>query len=73
MDVREIVKAWLKSQGYDGLYTTYPADCACGLDELMHCYDERSLNCLPACKIQKPMGIQAGNGWFIPAKERNNE
>jgi len=40
MNVKEIVKLWLKWYSYDGLYCD---DCACELIDLMTC-TERSLN-----------------------------
>ena len=35
MNVRQIVKQWLKKKGYDGLYSS--SECACMADDLMPC------------------------------------
>jgi len=43
MTVKEIVKKWLKDNGYGGLYA--PGTCACELDDLMPCVD-----CCMDCK-----------------------
>ncbi len=48
MTVREILVAWLKEHGYDGLCTN---NCGCGLDELMCCHGW-SPYCVPARKVE---------------------
>ena len=50
MTVKEIVKAYLEVNGYDGLYAT--GDCACKIDDLMAC-DESLDDCM-AGYLQKP-------------------
>ena len=45
MNVREIVKQWLRQQGYDGLY--HPSlECGCQVGDLMPC-DEACETCRP--------------------------
>jgi hypothetical protein len=44
MTVKEIIAAWLKEHGYDGL--CYP-ECGCGIDDLIPCYN-LSADCRPA-------------------------
>ena len=43
MNVKQIVSAYLKAHGYDGLYSD---DCGCQKDDLMPC-DEGGQNCEP--------------------------
>jgi len=44
-NVREIVAAWLRQHGYDGLCVPYQ-ECGCILDDLMPC-DAPTADCLP--------------------------
>ena len=44
MNVRQIVKQYLKKNGYDGLYSN--GDCCCITDDLMLC-DEGFCFCFP--------------------------
>ena len=44
MTVREIVVAWLKENGHDGLCTD---GCGCGVDDLIPCGDGFA-SCVPA-------------------------
>lgn len=48
MEVREIVAAWLKDHGYDGLYSD---ECGCIIDGLMPC-GETDIDCTPGVIIQ---------------------
>ena len=41
MDVKDIIEAWLKENGYDGLYGE---ECACRIDDLMPC-EEPGTDC----------------------------
>lgn len=45
MDIRDIVKAYLVTHGYDGLYEP-DNDCACKLSDLMPC-DQPMQSCRP--------------------------
>ena len=57
MTVKEIVKAYLEENGYDGLYAT--GDCACKIDDLMPCYESLD-NCM-AGYLKKPCHL--GKYW----------
>lgn len=46
MNVKEILVRWLKSHGYDGLYTD---ECGCSLNELILCTEDPS-QCKPGVK-----------------------
>jgi len=48
MDVREIVKHWLKENGYEGLYSD---QCGCDLEDLMPCCNDGALSCQPGYKV----------------------
>jgi len=61
MNVKEIVKDWLKTHGYDGLYTD---DCGCLIDDLMPC---SGYGCIETCEA----GIAKNDG--IYPKEVPNE
>jgi hypothetical protein len=47
---KEIVKDYLKRNGFDGL--TMPGVCGCGLDDFAPCCDEHE-ECVPAYKQKK--------------------
>lgn len=73
MTVIEIVIAYLKDNGYDGLRCDYYGDaCGCLLDNLMPCgggilYSEVCLECEPGYKLS---GDDYG-GWYVgPEKPR---
>lgn len=46
VDVKSIVKAYLVTHGYDGLYEIDNFGCACKLSDLMPC-DHPDQNCRP--------------------------
>ena len=48
MTVKEIVKVWLKENGFTGLYGLY--GCSCEIDDLMPC-DELNMFCKAGYKI----------------------
>lgn len=51
-DVREIVTAWLKTNGYDGLCNV-DFECGCRIEDLMPCDEPDPVNCVAAC-LQTP-------------------
>jgi|Deesub1362A_J573_1020465.scaffolds.fasta_scaffold00385_51 hypothetical protein len=51
MTVREIVSAWLKENGYDGLYSP-TAGCACLIADLMPCGNPGP-DCRPGYRIAR--------------------
>jgi len=62
MDVKEIVKEYLKDHGYDGLY--HDSDCGCTFGDLMCCeasYDD----CRPG--VFYP---EKGEGWIGPRVDK---
>jgi len=58
MYVQRIVKAFLKTNGYDGLYE--PGECACLIGDLMPCSSESALHCLPGYKSEAPEDSEYG-------------
>lgn len=74
MDVRDIVRAYLLENGYDGLYSY--CECGCGVDYLMPCCNA-SPACEPAyfidcktcakretCAELRYLGCDYENGWY---------
>jgi hypothetical protein len=51
MNVLQIIKIWLKDNGYDGLCST---DCGCSLDNLAPCDREEIAECEPGYKNPCP-------------------
>ena len=49
MNLRELLKAQLKSQGFDGLYYGSYGNCGCEIDDLMPCGGP-SLSCTAGYK-----------------------
>lgn len=49
MTVEEIIKDYLKENGFDGLCNSY-AECGCNIDELIACGNDCS-DCEPGYKI----------------------
>lgn len=45
-NVKDIVTAFLKAHGYDGLYSSF-GECGCKLDDLAPCGDGDIMNCEP--------------------------
>ena len=65
-NVFEIVKEYLRTHGYDGLYEEN-GECACDLADLMPCASEGIPNCLPGYKVPCDCGDHA---WHIgPTKK----
>lgn len=52
--VREIMAAWLKEHGYDGLCNE---SCGCGVDDLMPC-EEGGRDCVPAYAVRRKCGCE---------------
>ena len=46
-DVSSIVKEWLVSHKYDGLFND-AGECGCSVDDLMPCYCNNTCDCVPA-------------------------
>ena len=53
MTVREILAAWLKEHGFDGLYASAHVGCGCSIDDLMPC-DDFSGDCQPGYIVPCP-------------------
>lgn len=47
MNIRDIIKEYLKAQGFDGLYNEF--ECGCEIKDLMPC-SEPDVNCSPGYK-----------------------
>lgn len=56
MTIKEIVKAYLKANGFDGLYNAaMPGDgCGCTIDDLMPCDEQLSQDCTVGYKVEYP-------------------
>lgn len=71
--VSEIVKEWLKANGYDGLFNA-EEECGCDLSDLMPCDDDAigmcsagyKVNCTEACGEWHDF---VEGGWHIQAKK----
>ncbi len=59
----EIIKAWLKANGYDGLYTE---DCGCSVDDLAPC-SESPADCMAGYIL--PRNAMGGDFSIGPRKE----
>ena len=70
MTVREIVQAYLKEHGYDGLYHA-GGECGCELDKLMpECDGCEVAACRPGYKTD---GCHCGEGCDFHIQERKAE
>ncbi len=59
MEVKEIVRQWLKARDCQGLQSTL-TDCRCDMDELMYCVGDCA-DCVPRFQTGQPgMDILAG-------------
>jgi len=68
MQVTEIVKDWLKSHGYDGLYTD---ECGCRIEDLAPCGGEGMYECRAG--VYKPCDPATGYDYWIGPKEPTPE
>lgn len=68
-EVREIVRAWLEANGYDGLYADH-TECACENTDLMPC-EEPSPGCTAGVKGPCPPDCEYGGecDWHILPRE----
>lgn len=69
--VKSIVKEWLKSNGYDGLYHD---DCGCGIGDLMPC-DGGCVDCAPAYEYvatgrEEEADVEKGGVYYAPEPSR---
>jgi len=61
MNVKQIMAAWLKEHGYDGLYC---ADCGCSIiDGLMPCDGNDIGQCMPGHRINLPECATCDDCW----------
>ena len=65
MELREIAKAWLEANGYDGLCHG-DTECGCLNDDLMPC-GEPSMLCTAGYSVPVPEGCD-GAWWISPDK-----
>jgi len=63
MTIRKIIKDWLESHGYDGLYRDDDDGCGCSLDEFP-CVGCGNVGIPPDCKA----GYKQPGGGFGPEK-----
>lgn len=66
MIVREIVKAYLDANGFDGLFNG-DGDCACRKDDLCPC-GENCMDCTPGYKSPCPEDC-GDHDWHISASK----
>lgn len=74
INCHEIIKSYVKDNGYDGLYNEYK-DCCCTLKDLIpeewrYSCKDHMLNCKPGYKV--PFGnVDEGScGWFIEGEKK---
>ena len=67
IDIKSIVKAYLVTHGYDGLYEPYDNGCACVLSDLMPC-DQPHQSCKPGHVIS-----YNGDDGFVWSHQRCDE
>jgi hypothetical protein len=78
MDVKEIIKSWLKQNKYDGLCNGM-IECGCGVDDLAPCDNGPCGDCEPAmkgdCKTclgkETPEGCEFDECYKPPAEASN--
>ena len=61
MKVIDIIEKYLKDNGYDGLCTD---DCGCHLGDLIPCYSQGVLDCVPGYKISAAEARKRFQGTF---------
>ncbi len=57
MNVHDIVKQYLKDNGFDGLCTE---DCGCLIDDLFPCCQEGLVDCVPGYKLDAEDAVNRG-------------
>jgi hypothetical protein len=63
MNTKEIVEAWLRANGYDGLYSDW---CVCKLDDLFPCGEVQDCNAGYFTDCPDPGGCECeGQGFHI--------
>jgi len=61
MTIEDIVKRYLETHGYDGLYNAETDElCGCGLDDFMPCGGENVMECCPGYKVPCECGDDCG-------------
>jgi len=72
MTTEEIIKAWLKANGYDGLYRDDSDDgCSCGIDDLFPCITCVLDQLPPDCKAGYKQDEQVG-AWIGAVKNESD-
>lgn len=61
MDCREIIKKYLRDNGYDGLCNP-DCSCGCGIDDMAPCCDN-IFDCVPAYLNKNYCCATCNNGW----------
>jgi len=75
MAIRDIIKQWLKDNGYDGLVDE-PGECGCTLDDFMPCCEGWMLDCEPGYKRPCPGEDKCEyncGGWHIATEKYEEE
>ncbi len=70
MTIAEIVKDYLKREGYDGLYQS--GECACLADDLMPCCEDSIADCEAGYKVDctaECFEAHERGGWHIQAEK----
>ena len=59
MTVKEITELYLKSNGYDGLYSEQ-YECGCTVDDLFPCYDSNPERCCAGYRLKGGIEFRIG-------------
>ena len=70
MTIKEIVKKWLKKNGYDGL-SNPRIDCGCGFNSFMPCDCWHENNCIAGHK--EPLDSSCSEIGYFPGKKRRKK
>ncbi len=69
--VKDMIKEWLTSYGYSGLYDSF--GCGCGIEDLMPCYDI-CCNCMPGYRVPCDPDTNDGVDFItVPHKPKGRE
>jgi hypothetical protein len=72
MNLKEIIEAHLKDNGFSGLYCV-EWECGCRLGDLFPCGAPHLLYCIPGIlRPADPENTESGFGWIVGPKEESS-